>query len=135
MPSAAATARQQESRASRAWLVFFAGWLVPGAGYAVEKRFIRATLVFASVMAMFICGLAMQGKIYAPNTGDVLDILGFVGDIGAAGLYLLAKIAGWGSAPVQVVVADYGTKFIVVAGLLNFISAVDAHNISLGKKR
>jgi hypothetical protein len=33
-----------------------------------------------------------------------------------------------------VVTADYGTKFIVVAGLLNVIAAVDAHNIKIGRK-
>jgi len=31
--------------------------------------------------------------------------------------------------------ADYGSKFIVVAGLLNFISAVDAYHIAIGKKQ
>jgi len=30
---------------------------------------------------------------------------------------------------------DYGTRFIVVAGLLNVISAVDAHNLRTGRKR
>jgi hypothetical protein len=30
--------------------------------------------------------------------------------------------------------ADYGTKFLIVAGLLNFIAAADAHHIALGKK-
>ncbi len=135
MATAAAATKQQEARATRAWIVFFAGWFVPGSGYFIERRFIRGALVFASVVVLYACGLAMQGKVYAPNTGEVLDILGFAGDIGAAGLYLLAKIAGWGAAPVQVVVADYGTKFIVVSGLLNFIAAVDAHNIALGKKQ
>jgi hypothetical protein len=54
--------------------------------------------------------------------------------MGAAGLYLLSRFAGWGDVVVQVVVADYGTKFIVVAGLLNVIAAVDAHSIAMGKK-
>jgi hypothetical protein len=41
---------------------------------------------------------------------------------------------GFGQAPVQVVTADYGAKFVVVAGLLNLISAVDAHSIAVGRK-
>jgi len=75
----------------------------------------------------------MGGKVYTP-TGELLDTLGFVGDMGAAGLYLLSRFAGWGDVVVQVVVADYGTKFIVVAGLLNVVAAVDAHSIAMGKK-
>jgi hypothetical protein len=133
--SAKSNPAKSNPRTARAYGVFFAGWIVPGAGHFMERRWWRGLLVFAAVVAMFSCGLAMGGKIYSPNAGDVLDILGFFGDLGAAGLYCLARIAGWGAAPVQVVVADYGTKFIVVAGLLNFIAAVDAHDIALGKKR
>jgi hypothetical protein len=35
---------------------------------------------------------------------------------------------------VLVAVADYGTKFIVVAGLLNVVAAVDAHSLASGRK-
>ena len=135
--SQAQTQKLAESnpRTARAYGVFFAGWVVPGAGHFMERRWWRGLLVFAAVVVLFSCGLAMGGKVYSPNAGDVLDILGFFGDMGAAGLYALARIAGWGAAPVQIVVADYGTKFVVVAGLLNFIAAVDAHDIALGKKR
>ncbi|MEO6828942.1 MAG: DUF6677 family protein, partial [Acidobacteriaceae bacterium] len=64
-----------------------------------------------------------------------LDMLGFIGDLGNGLLYFLSALFGWGQNIVQVVTADYGTKFIVVAGLLNFISAVDAHSLKLGRKR
>ena len=33
-----------------------------------------------------------------------------------------------------IAVADYGTKFIIVAGLLNIMAAIDAHHIAIGKK-
>jgi hypothetical protein len=49
-------------------------------------------------------------------------------------LYLVGHGLGLGQAPVQVVTADYGAKFVVVAGLLNLISAVDAHSIAIGRK-
>lgn len=117
-----------------AYLMFAAGWLVPGAGHLLQRRWVRGALLFLSVTLMFSLGLAMQGKIYAANTGEVLDILGFLGDLGNGGIYFLSAAAGWGQNMVQVVTADYGTKFIVVAGLLNFISAVDAYSIRMGRK-
>jgi hypothetical protein len=46
----------------------------------------------------------------------------------------VSRVAGWGAQPIQTTVADYGTKFIVVAGLLNIIAAVDAHNLRTGRK-
>lgn len=100
----------------------------------MQRRWLRGGLLFTAILTMFVAGLAMGGKIYTPNTGELLDMLGFVGDLGAAGLYVLSRIAGWGDVVVQVVVADYGTKFIVVAGLLNIVAAVDAHSIAMGKK-
>ncbi len=112
-----------------------AGWLVPGLGHLVQGKWIRAVLLFVSVTCMFSLGLAMHGKIYAANSGELLEMLGFVGDLGNGALYVLSAFLGWGQNIVQVVTADYGTKFIVVAGLLNFISAVDAHSLRLGRKR
>jgi hypothetical protein len=40
----------------------------------------------------------------------------------------------WGQAIVPHATADYGTKFIIVAGLLNIVSAVDAYHVASGKK-
>lgn len=110
------------------------GWLVPGAGYLVTRHWIRALLIFAAITAMFSLGLAMQAKVYVPNTGDPLDILGFAGDLGTGILYFLARILSLGQSTMQLVTADYGTKFVVVAGLLNFVAAVDAHNLRIGRK-
>lgn len=110
------------------------GWLVPGAGHLLTGRWIRALLLFVSIVAMYGLGIAMQGRLYIPNTGDILDMLGFVGDLGNGLLYAIGRFADWGTTPVQLATADYGTKFIVVAGLLNFISAVDAHNLRIGRK-
>lgn len=110
------------------------GWLIPGAGHLVQRRWVRGGLIMASVVAMFAFGLAMNGKVYPPNTGDLLDILGFVGDLGAGGLYILGRVNEWGDTAIRIATADYGTKFIVVAGLLNVMSAVDAYHIAIGKK-
>jgi hypothetical protein len=110
------------------------GWLIPGAGHILLKRYIRGLLILTSVVAMFAIGLGMQGRIYKPNGGDILDILGFVGDLGSGALYILARIMEWGDVMAANAAADYGKTFLIVAGLLNFIAAADAHHIALGKK-
>jgi hypothetical protein len=115
-------------------LALIAGWLVPGAGHLLQGKWIRAGLLMASILGMFAIGIGLQGKIYSPNTGEPLDMLGFAGDLGSGVLYLLSRFLGWGQAPVLTAVADYGTKFIVVAGLLNIVSAVDAHSLASGRK-
>jgi hypothetical protein len=111
------------------------GWLIPGAGHLIQKRWIRGLLLMASIVLMFALGLMMQGRIYKPNGGDILDILGFVGDVGAGGLYIVTRALGAGGGAIAHATADYGTKFLIVAGLLNFISAADAYHIAIGKKQ
>ena len=110
------------------------GWLVPGGGHILLKRYVRGALILISVVAMFVIGLGLHGRVYKPNGGDILDILGFVGDVGAGVLYFLARIMDWGNVMPANALADYGKTFVIVAGLLNFIAAADAHHIALGKK-
>jgi uncharacterized protein DUF6677 len=111
------------------------GWLIPGAGHMMQKRWIRGGLLFLSIVTLFLLGLAMQGRIYKANGGDILDILGFIGDIGAGGLYIATLALDGGAGAIAFATADYGTKFMIVAGLLNFIAVADAYHIAIGKKK
>jgi hypothetical protein len=111
------------------------GWLIPGAGHMIQKRWIRGLLLLVSITMLFLLGLAMQGRIYRANGGDILDILGFIGDVGAGALYIVTLAADWGQGAIAFATADYGTKFMIVAGLLNFIAVADAYHIAIGKKQ
>ena len=133
MASKAQTPAQPQTQGF-AYAALILGWLVPGAGHLLTRHWLRALLLFIAITAMFSLGLAMQAKVYVPNTGDPLEMLGFAGDIGAGALYFVARIFSLGQSTVQLVTADYGTKFVEVAGLLNFDAAVDAHNLRIGRK-
>ena len=115
------------------YLPLIAGWLVPGAGHFLLRKWGRGSLLAASILGMFVLGIAMQGKLYG-GAHDILDVLGLAGDLGNGLLYIISRVLGLGAAQVQVTTADYGTRFIVVAGLLNVIAAVDAHNLRTGRK-
>lgn len=129
------TAAQPATRSSTLPVMcLVAGWLIPGAGHFLLRKPIRGVLLLLSIVGMYAVGVALQGKIYLPNTGDLLDILGFLSQLGAGLLYVLARAMDWGHLPVQTAFQDYGTKFIVVAGLLNLVAAVDAHSLANGRK-
>jgi len=122
-----------------AWLPAVAvGWLIPGGGHFLLKRRGRGALIAASVTLMFLFGLAMRGAMFTPQRGDILTILitygGFVGDMASGLLYLLATWLGYNQPDVAGHVHDYGTKFLVSAGLLNVLGMVDAYEIAVGKK-
>ena len=76
----------------------------------------------------------MDGHIYLPGGADPLGLLGFVGDLGSGAYFLFGWLGGLGRDVVTVDTADYGTKFMIVASLLNIVAAVDAHNLRIGRK-
>jgi hypothetical protein len=115
------------------YLPLIAGWLVPGAGHFLLRKWYRGALLMASIVGMFALGIAMQGKIYS-SAKDILDLLGLAGDLGNGLMYFVSRGLGLGADTVQVTVADWGSRFIVVAGMLNVIAAVDAHNLRTGRK-
>ena len=113
-------------------------WLVPGGGHFLLKRPGRAALLMASITSMFVCGLMMQGAMFSPASGDLLTTLintgGFVGDVASGILYLMSAWLGYNQPDTAGAVHDYGTKFLVVAGLLNILAMVDAFEIATGRK-
>jgi len=126
--------RIPEEKSSLPAVVLVAGWLIPGLGHLILGKWVRALLLFLSIVGMFLIGIAAQGKIYQPGSGDILDILGFAGQLGLGLLCGLAHWFSWGASSAVNTLADYGTKFIVCAGLLNYIAAVDAHSLANGRK-
>ena len=131
--NSAGSVPQSEARQGFVYWPLIVGWLVPGAGHLLLRKWGRGLLLAASIVGMFGVGVALQGQIHT-SAHDMLDVLGMVGDLGSGLLYVVARIAGWGADQVQTTTADYGTRFIVVAGLLNVIAAVDAHNLRTGRK-
>ena len=142
------TARAEEQRApatpaemALGWLLGFVGWVVPGLGHLLLKKFDRAVVFFFSISAMAGLGLAMGAKIYAPSLDRsqglfvlLLHLLGFLGDLGAGGFYFAARWAQLGENYMPRALGDYGTVFFLCAGLLNLLTALDAYDIAVGKK-
>ncbi len=121
------------------WLPAVAlGWFVPGGGHFLLKRNGRGLLLLAAIASMFACGILMRGAMFQPQSGDLLTVLintgGFVGDVCSGVLYLLTVWLGYNQPDVAGHVHDYGTKFLVTAGLLNVLAMVDAFEIATGRK-
>ena len=102
------------------------------------KRPGRGALLAACVTAMFLLGLMMRGALFQPQTGDLLTTViywgGFLGNLMSGILYLLTNWLGYNQVDVAGHVHDYGTKFLVAAGLLNVLAMVDAFEIATHKK-
>lgn len=87
---------------------------------------------------MFLLGLMMRGALFQPQSGDLLTMViytgGFIGNVLSGILYFLTVWLGYSQPDVAGHVHDYGTKFLVGAGLLNLLAMVDAFEIATGRK-
>jgi uncharacterized protein DUF6677 len=113
-------------------------WLVPGGGHFLLKRPARGAILAASVAIVFLLGLMMRGTLFQPEGGDLLTTViyygGFIGDLLAGILYFLTVWLGYSQPDMPGHVHDYGTKFLVAAGLLNLLAIMDAYEIATGRK-
>ena len=113
-------------------------WLVPGGGHLLLKKTGRGLLLMASITSMFVFGLMMRGAMFQPQSGDFLTTLintgGFIGDLASGILYLLTVWLGYSQPDMAGAVHDYGTKFLVTAGLLNILAMADAFEIAIRRK-
>jgi hypothetical protein len=113
-------------------------WIIPGAGHVLLKRPGRGALIAASVTSMYLLGLMMRGALFSPQAGDLLTTViyygGFVGNLLSGILYFLSVWLGYAQPDMAGHVHDYGTKFLVAAGLLNLLGMVDAFEIASRRK-
>ena len=113
-------------------------WLIPGGGHFLLKRPGRGAILSISVILVFLLGLMMRGTLFQPQSGDILTMViyygGFIGDLLSGILYLLTIWLGYSQPDMAGHVHDYGTKFLVGAGLLNLLGMVDAFEIATRRK-
>jgi hypothetical protein len=115
-------------------------WFFPGAGHFVQKKFKRGAIISAAIWLMFIIAIASGGAHYPGfefKDGQLLYLLNVFArlgnGLGAVVSFLMA------STPSPQVAAlptfEYGGRFLEVAGLLNYLAAIDAVDIALGRKK
>ena len=125
----------------RAWLIGLAAWAVPGLGHLLQKRWVRALLLGGSVWGMFITGLWLGGHLFRPSGTEqglafLLQLLPMTANVGAGLLYIFCWLTNTGFADhAQMVTYEYGNTFLLVAGLLNYLAALDAFDIAAGRKQ
>ena len=109
-------------------------WLVPGLGHFLLKRKGRGGILFAAIVGMFLLGIGMQGEFFRVASGSYLRTLGFFGQM-CVGLPLpVTRFFGYSGGNPYFVSSDYGTAFLVAAGMLNVLCVLDAYDIAMGRK-
>ena len=135
-------ASEVEPTPSGSWVIGAAAWFIPGLGHLMLKKWGRAILMGGAVYICFFAGLAMGGHMFdlnpSPGSSVLFQIPPMIGNLGAGALYIIFWLLGIGFAddPEQAARATfvYGYIFLIIAGLLNYLTMLDAFDIAAGRK-
>jgi len=120
---------------AKAFICFLLGWLVPGLGHFAQKKLLKGLVFFIGIAGMTSLGLIMGGKIYPLQAQNPLTLLAFFSDVGNGLMYVLSLFLPVGTGALKNVTFEFGTAYLAGAGLLNYLIALDAFDIALGKKK
>lgn len=115
-------------------LVWIVSWLVPGAGHLIQGRLQKGVIFLVAISAMFVIGLALDGRLFPFDVSEPLVALAALANLATGVPYFVASALGLGRGVVTAVAYEYGNAFLIVAGLLNMLVALDAIDVRLGRK-
>ena len=108
-------------------------WLIPGLGHVYLKRWQRGVAFFVLIVAALWVGCTLQGNLYRPMPNQPLSTLATLGAMGMGAPYFVLRGAGY-AGDIVAPGYEYGTAFLLTAGLMNLLLVLDAWDISRGKK-
>ena len=122
------------------FLISLLAWFLPGAGHIYQGRWKRGIIIGAVIWAMFIIAIVSGGAYYPGfefKDGALLYLLNIFSRLGNGLGAIISFIIGISPPPNVAALAtfEYGGRFLEVAGLLNYLAAMDAVDIYLGRKR
>ena len=135
-------AERTEPTPGSAWAIGVAAWFIPGSGHLMLRRWGRAALMGGVIWFCFFAGLAMGGHMFdlsgSENSSVLLQVPPMIANIGSGALYVITWLLGigFGDNPDQAARAtyEYGNTFLLIAGLLNYLTMLDAFDIAVGRR-
>jgi hypothetical protein len=131
-------------------------WIIPGGGHYYLGKRSRAPVFFLVVLATFFLGILNQGRSYLIDRNQPLTYLATFTNIATGPLELVSRQLTYHrlvySLPadessqesarlleamrerVKIVTDEYGTTYLLAAGLMNILLILDAFDIAVGRK-
>jgi hypothetical protein len=144
------------SKGVSAFISCFLAWLVPGGGHFYLGKKKRGLVFLAVVLATFTLGCLDEGRSYLMDREQPLTYLATFTNIATGPMELVSRFATYKQLvyrlpadedspeatrlletmrlKVKAVSDEYGTTFLLTAGLMNILLMLDAFDIAIGRK-
>lgn len=129
------------------------GWMIPGLGHVLLKRWKHGLVFFVLITTLFLWGLTLGARLYQYDPQQPLTFFAMIAQMGMGIPYFIVRILApyahfhpgsmfygfaeafrFGEGYLENITYEYGNTFSIVAGLLNFLVILDAHDIATGRK-
>lgn len=117
-----------------ALFVTLAAWLIPGGGHFMLGRRGRAVAFLLIVLAALGIGLMLDGNLYRIVANRPLTVLATIACMGLGIPYFVLRFGLDYQGEIIAPGFEYGTAFILTAGLMNLLLILDALDIATGRK-
>lgn len=111
-----------------------AAWLIPGAGHFYLGRKRRALAFAVIILTSLAIGLSLDGNLYRIVANQPLTILATGACLGLGAPYLALRYVAGYTGDLLAPGFEYGSAFILTAGLMNLLLVLDCWDIVSGKK-
>ncbi len=119
---------------ARALALALLAWALPTAGHLALGRRGRAAIFFVVIATAVATGALLDGNLLVPVPGQPLSTLLALGAMGLGAPYFTLRFAlGYRGAP-ESAGFEYGTIFLLSAGLMNLMLVLDVWDIARGRK-
>ena len=81
------------------------------------------------MLVALIAGIAIQGRLYSPERGDLVSWLATAANAGLGVLYFIIKLVFRYSGDPAAPLSEYGTIFILSAGLMNGLLLLEVEKL------
>jgi len=132
--SAAGTPASDETVLSKVLGTLVLAWLIPGAGHFLSGRRGRGVAFFLLVMCAVLTGCLLHGNLYRVIPDQPLTILATLGSMGMGAPYFFLRFYLGYQGDLTSVGYEYGTAFLLTAGLMNLLLVMDVWDIARGRK-
>lgn len=115
-------------------LLVLLAWVLPGLGHFLLGRRVRSAAFFLLIVFSATVGVVVRGHLFRPESGQPLAMLGMLASMGSGVVDFTLRFGLRYVGQPEAAGYEYGTAFLLTAGLMNLLLLLDVWDLATGRK-